>query len=67
MATGRDNITYQGIRARRKRGECQEGINPAGGIRKLTNAEIVAASRNIVIKPGMKLVWDDELNRMVWR
>lgn len=33
----------------------------------ISMTDILRESKNLVIKPGMRLVWDDELNRMVWR
>lgn len=33
----------------------------------MSKRDLVRESKNIVIKPSMKLAWDDELNRMVWR
>lgn len=33
----------------------------------ISKNEILRESEKLVIKPGMKLVWDNELNRMVWR
>ena len=29
--------------------------------------ELLRESEKLVIKPGMKLIWDNELNRMVWK
>lgn len=51
---------------RLKNGNGQALLLP-GGVRPQTRREILQEAEKIVIKPGMRLVWDEELNRMVWK
>lgn len=67
MATGRDRTVYEAIRRKLKKGNSPLKNSLAGAVRYQTKAEILCDAEKLVIKPGMKLVWDDELNRMVWR
>ena len=67
MATGRDRTAYEATRRRRKEGNTPLNNPLAGGVRQQTKAEILCDAEKLVIKPGMKLVYDEELNMMVWR
>lgn len=67
MATASEASDWQYARKRMKRGEISMGFNPKGGLGILTRKQILAESEKLVIKPGMKLVYDEELNMMVWR
>ena len=65
--TRSERSDWQYDRKRRKRGETPMGFNPKGGLAILSRKQILAESENLVIKPGMKLVYDEQLNMMVWR
>ena len=67
MATASEKGDGVARRKRRKKGYAIKGFLPVGGGEILTKKEILAEAEKLVIKPGMKLTWDNELNRMVWR
>lgn len=67
MATRSEKLDWQYDRKMRKRGSNPYGFNSKGGLTILSRKQILAESEKLVIKPGMKLTWDNELNRMVWK
>lgn len=66
MATASEDRDYQARRRMRKCGNTS-AIHPVGGVSQQLKREILHEAEKLVIKPGTKLVWDDETNRMVWR
>lgn len=66
MATASEKGDREARTKRRKKGYEIKGFPPVGG-RHLMRKEILAEAEKLVIKPGMKLVYDEELNMMVWR
>lgn len=67
MATRSEMLGRKTKRRVQKRGQVYGCFNPVSGLGTLTRKQILAESEKLVIKPGMKLVYDEELNLMVWR
>lgn len=53
--------------SKNKKGQVFTYAHGIGVAQRQERKEILAESEKLVIKPGMKLVYDEELNMMVWR